>query len=106
MHISRVRQQGFRHFLIHKQAADMKDRKRFREQAALENWSRKEALDFILTLLPKALGGDVDECLEAYSRIRMVAEQYEASLWFLEMEDPAGPGETSPCEGVAPEEIL
>lgn len=106
MNVCRLRQQGFSNFLIQKQAADMKNRKRFREQAALENWSREEALDFVLTLLPKALGGDVDECLEAYSRIRMVADQYEASLWYLEMGETTTHAKTTPSESSPSEEIL
>ena len=70
--------------MIKRCVANLKSRTRMTEKIILEDWPSDHVLSFVLSLIPRALGSDVEQCRQGYSMILRAADGFQEFVLCIE----------------------
>lgn len=70
--------------LIKRCVANLKSRTRMTEKIILEDWPSDHVLSFVLSLIPRALGSDVEQCRQGYSMILRATDGFQEFVLLME----------------------
>ena len=92
--------------MIKKFVAKLKSQARMTEKIILEDWPSDHVLSFVQSLIPLALGSDVEKCRQGYAIIRESADGFQELVLRLEGTNTASSDKATLSGSVPPGDFL